>query len=370
MESLNHFEKLMIAYRGLKDPRLDRTKLYPLMEIVFLTVSAVISGCQAWDEIADFGEAKIAWLRQYLPFENGTPSHDTINRVISLIDYRAFEECFISWTKMLLPLAQGSLISIDGKTLRGSVDSYHNKAPIHLVNAWCNDVELVLGQYRTEAKSNEITAIPQLLDLLSIEGCIITIDAMGCQKNIAEKIIDSKGDYILALKTNQSELFEEASSLFKFLPVTHQEQVEKDHGRIETRDCQVISDLSWMPETPQWKGLKSIVKIQSNRELQATGQVSTQIRYYISSLNRTPEFFMEAIKGHWGIENRLHWSMDVVFAEDLSRKRADNAAQNFAIIRKIAQNLLKMEPSPKVSLNRKMKRAAMQDEYRQRVLLI
>ncbi|MCB9082666.1 MAG: ISAs1 family transposase, partial [Lewinellaceae bacterium] len=219
MESLNHFEKLKIAYSGLKDPRLDRTKLYPLMEIVFLTVSAVISGCQAWDEIADFGEAKLAWLRQYLPFENGTPSHDTINRVISLIDYRSFEECFISWTKMLLPLAQGSLISIDGKTLRGSVDSYHNKAPIHLVNAWCNDVELALGQYRTEAKSNEITAIPQLLDLLSIEGCIITIDAMGCQKNIAEKIIDSKGDYILALKTNQSELFEEASSLFKFLPV-------------------------------------------------------------------------------------------------------------------------------------------------------
>jgi len=271
---------------------------------------------------------------------------------------------------MLLPLAQGSLISIDGKTLRGSVDSYHNKAPIHLVNAWCNDVELALGQYRTEAKSNEITAIPQLLDLLSIEGCIITIDAMGCQKNIAEKIIDSKGDYILALKTNQSELFEEASSLFKFLPVTRQEQVKKDHGRIETRDCQVISDLSWMPETPQWKGLKSIVKIQSNRELLATGQVSTQTRYYISSLNRPPEFFMEAIKGHWGIENRLHWSMDVVFAEDLSRKRADNAAQNFAIIRKIAQNLLKMEPSQKVSLNRKMKRAAMQDEYRQRVLLI
>jgi len=370
MESTNHFEELKAAFSGLEDPRIDRTKLYPLMEIIFLTVSAVISGCQAWDEIADFGEAKLEWLRRYLPFENGVPSHDTVNRVISRIDYRAFEESFIYWTNTLLQLPEGALISLDGKTLRGSIDSYHNKAAIHLVNAWCNDVQLVLGQYQTEAKSNEITAIPQLLDLLAIQGSIITIDAMGCQKNIAEKIIDRQADYILALKANQSELLEEVSSLFEFLPAAVQEQVDKDHGRIETRHCQVISDLSWMPETPEWKGLKTVVKIQSKRELLATGEVNTQTRYYISSLNRSPEFFNNAIRGHWGIENRLHWSMDVVFAEDLSRKRVDNAAQNFAIIRKIGQNLLKMETSKKISLNRKMKLAAMQDDYRQRILRI
>lgn len=370
MEPSNHFERLKSIFSELEDPRIDRTKFYPLLEIILLTISAVISGCQTWDEIADFGEAKLGWLRQYLPFENGVPSHDTINRVISRIDYRSFEESFICWTNTLLQLPEGAIISIDGKTLRGSIDRHHSKSAIHLVNAWCNDVELILGQYQTEDKSNEITAIPQLLDLLDIEGSIITIDAMGCQKDIAAKIIDYKADYILALKANQGELFEEVQKLFEFLPAATQDQVDKDHGRIESRRCQVITDLSWMLETPQWKGLKSVVQVQATRQTIVTGSYSSQTRYYLSSLDRDPDFFNRAIRDHWGIENRLHWSMDVVFDEDQSRKRNHNAAQNFAIIRKIAQNLLKMETSKNISLNRKMRLAAMTDSYRQKILKI
>ncbi len=370
MEPKNHLEKLSSIFSELEDPRIDRTKLYPLMEIIFLTINGVISGCQSWDEIADFGEAKLDWLKQYLPYANGVPSHDTINRVISRIDYRCFEEQFICWTNVLLQLPDGALISIDGKTLRGSIDRHHNKAAIHLVNAWCNDVQLSLGQYRTADKSNEIRAIPKLLDLLSIEGSIITIDAMGCQKNIAEQIIDHKADYILALKANQGELFEEVCKLFEFVPATYHKQVQKDHGRIESRHCWVITDLSWMLETSQWKGLKTVIKIQADREVLARGEMNSENRYYLSSLDRSAAFFNEAIRGHWAIENRLHWSMDMVFGEDLSRKRSKNAAQNFAIIRKIAQNLLKMETSKNISLNRKMRLAAMQDKYRQKILRI
>ena len=368
MEPGNHLEKLKQVFSGLEDPRIDRTKFYPLMEIIFLTISAVLSGCQTWDEIADFGEAKLDWLKTYLAFEQGTPSHDTINRVMSLIDYRAFEDSFICWANMLLRLPHGAIISIDGKTLRGSVDQHHKKAAIHLVNAWCNDVDLILGQYRTADKSNEITAIPELLDLLSIEGSIITIDAMGCQKAIAQKIIELKADYILALKANQRELFEEVKKLFDFLPSIQQEQVGKNHGRIEQRHCSVIKDLGWMLETEQWQGLKTVVKVQSQRYLLVNGQTSSETRYYLSSLDRSPAFFNKAIRDHWGIENRLHWAMDVVFAEDLSRKRNNNAAQNFAIIRKIVQNLLKMDKSKSISLNRKMRLAAIQDQYRNKLL--
>lgn len=370
MEPENKLEHLKSMFSQVIDPRVERTKLYPLMEIIFLCISAVVSGCQTWEEIADFGEAKQEWLSKYLPYQNGVPSHDTVNRVISLLDYRQFESCFISWAQLLIRLPDQRVINIDGKSLRGSADSYHSKAAIHLVNAWCNEVELVLGQYRTEDKSNEITAIPSLLDLLAIQGSIITIDAMGCQKEIAAKIVEHEADYVLALKANQGELFEEVEKLFDFMPTMDAEKLDKDHGRIERRCCRVINDLTWLLPTDRWPGMKAVVKIETSRELVAKGSKSSESRYYITSLERSPEFFNDLIRGHWGIENKLHWSMDVLMSEDLSRKRQHNAAANFAIIRKMGLNLLKLEPSKSISINRKMKQAAMMDQYRQKVLII
>ena len=372
---------LIRSFGSVEDPRIDRSKIYPLIEILFLTTSAVLSGFEEWDEIVDFGEEKIAWLRKYLPYEQGIPSHDTVNRVISLIDNRAFEECFINWATMDIELSEGTVISIDGKKLRGSATKKEQqtahaqggKSAFHIVHAWCHELQLCLAQYQTDAKSNEITAIPVILDFLEISGCIITLDSMGCQKKIAQKIIQKEAHYIMCLKDNQ-----EALSLAVFTAFAENDeqadrnkalQEEQNHGRKESRLCRVLpADL--LPEWGQssdWKGLKSIIEIQSHRKIMASGAVENETRYYISSLDVDAQAFNQLVRSHWTIENQLHWTLDVIFGEDQSRKRIRNAAQNFSTIRKITLNLLKAQ-SEKISVNRKRNKCALSDQYREKTL--
>lgn len=386
------FDRLITAYSNLKDPRIERSRLYPLNEIIFLCISAVISGFQDWDEIVDFGEEKIDWLRKYLPYEQGIPSHDTVNRVISLLDYRVFEECFINWTTMGLTLPSGVQICIDGKSLRGSATKSEQQLPhrqggksaVHIVHAWCNDLEICLGQYKTETKSNEITAIPALLDLLEIEGAVVTIDAMGCQKAIAKRIVEKNADYIFGLKDNQEVLSLSAFAAFNpqglevetlrnkapQQPLSASAKNEKnDHGRKETRTCRTLKAdaLSEYANAVEWPGLKTIIEITAIRETLATGKIEQETRYYVSSLDKEPKDFNALIRGHWGVENKLHWTLDVTMGEDKSRKRIKNAAQNFSTFRKIALNLLKAAPE-KISINRKQNKCAMSDRYREKTM--
>lgn len=372
---------LLARFEGIKDARVERKKLYQLNEVLFLTISAVLSGYSEWEEIVDFGEAKQGWLRSYLPYANGIPSHDTINRVIGLIDYRDFEAFFISWVEGMVLCVGGKVINIDGKKLRASVDKLlqqksrneGGKSAVHLVEAWCSELDLCLGQYKTEDKSNEITAIPALLDILEVSGSMVTIDAMGCQKAIAAKIIDKQADYILGLKGNQETIHNAAKTLFEAQQagvgdVDEQETV--DHGRVEVRRCRTLSaELLDESLRAEWKGLTTLIEIQSERYIIATDQYSIEYRYYLGSKIQSAALYNQHVRRHWGIENKLHWSIDVAFGEDKSRKRKGNNAQNFGLIRRIALNLLKTNTDkPKVSLNRKMNKCSLSDEYRRKTL--
>jgi predicted transposase YbfD/YdcC len=370
----------VLDFRLVNDPRLDRKKEYPLDEILFLTICAVTSGFSDWEEIADFGTAKQTWLRQYLPYKNGIPSHDTINRVMGLIDHREFESFFIAWVEGVVDTLGGKLINVDGKKLRSSVDkrlqnkpkSKGGKSAVHLVEAWCSELGMCLGQYKTEDKSNEITAIPALLNLLEICGCIITIDAMGCQKDIAEIIVGKGADYILGLKGNQEKIHHAVQLLFKRHAGVIDTSVEEyfGHGRGEIRTCRVLS-ASLLDESilSEWKGLTTLIEIYSERAVWAADKGSMEYRYYLGSKDQSAAIYNTQIREHWGIENKLHWSMDVTFGEDKSRKRAGNAAQNFGIIRRLALNLLKNNgDKPLVSIKRRMNKAALDDEYRMKTL--
>ena len=382
MEKNTGFDKLIVSLGQLDDPRGGFSISYPLNEILFLTISSVLSGFSEWEEIVDFGIEKIDWLRNYLPYKNGIPSHDTLNRVMGMINYRSFEEVFVHWTTIDLKLPQGVVINIDGKRLRSSASKMEQQTPhsaggksaVHIVEAWCGAVQMCLAQYKTADKSNEITAIPVILDWIEIEGSTITIDAMGCQKNIAAKIIKKEADYILAVKGNQEALQEAVIEAFKesknseTVELECYEQVEKGHGRIEYRRSQVLP-CSKLPKNmiEEWEGLRSIVEISSKRIIVSTNRTETETRYYISSKLDSPEIFNQKIRGHWQIENQLHWTMDVLFDEDASRKRSGNSAQNFAIIRRMALNILKNNPD-KISVNRKMNKCAMSDTYRDKNL--
>ena len=370
----------LVEFKGIKDPRIERHKRYPLNEILFLCISATISGFSEWEEITDFGKEKLAWLRAYLPYDNAIPSHDTVNRVLSMVNYRDFEAFFIAWVESLTIELGGKVINIDGKKLRSSVDkalqnkskSEGGKSAIHLVQAWCSTLNLCLGQYKTEDKSNEITAIPALLDMLTIENCVVTIDAMGCQKTIAEKIVDKGGDYILGLKGNQESihlavkaLFEQQSGQIDLVFVE-----EAGHGRVEARQCRTLPAVLLDDSlSTQWKGLKTLIQIQSERYLPLSDQYSIEYRYYLGSREQSADLYNRQIRGHWGIENELHWTLDVTFGEDKSRKRAGNSAQNFGLIRRVALNLLKNNGEKKnVSINRRMNKCAMSDDYRAKTL--
>lgn len=369
------------AFGSLPDPRIDRTKRYGLIEIIFLTICAVLSGFETWDEIEDFGNEKLSWLQQYLPYEQGIPSHDTINRVMSMINHKVFEECFMNWATMGLVLPGGTQISIDGKKLRGSATKKQQqtsrenggKQAIHTVNAWCNEMRMCLGQYQVEDKTNEIIAIPALLDFLELEGSVVNIDAIGCQKEIASKVREKNAHYIFGLKDNQPSLSIGALEAFEDRDAWSQrdydEQEEKGHGRLEKRACRILpaTELKKEAGAEDWEDICWIIEIQAERIDIASGKMEQEIRYYISSLDADAKKFNELIRSHWGIENRLHWTLDVQFGEDLSRKRVRNVAQNFAIIRKIALNLV-MADEEKISVNRKRKKCAMSDSYRAKML--
>lgn len=356
----------------LDDPRIDRKKLHPLPEILLLTLCAVICGAESWDDIETFGESKLVFLRQYLPYENGVPSDDTLRRFFRAIDSAQFQRLFIEWIReWLSPEVANKVVAIDGKTLRGSHDA--GQSPIHLVSAFASEAGIVLGQVKTSEKSNEITAIPELLEWLDVRGAIVTIDAMGCQKAIAGKIIDKGGDYLLALKGNQSSLhedvrlhFEQPSSV-SLIRMTCAETIDKGHGRIEVRQCRLSTDIDWLRERhPEWKNLNSIVAINSER-LDGT-TMSQETRYFISSSLSSAAQMLAAVRMHWGIENQLHWVLDMSFGEDQSRIRKDNAPTNVAIIRHAALNMIRQAKKKRLSIKLMRKAAGWDDSVLTEIL--
>jgi len=361
------------AFSSLKDPRVERHKRHQLIDIIVLTICAVISGSDGWEAIQQFGKNKQEWFKKWIDLENGIPSHDCIARVISRIDSAKMAECFITWANGISELTKGEVVAIDGKTARHSYDRKNKLGAIHMVSAWANQAGMSLGQIKTAEKSNEITAIPALLGMLELNGCIVTIDAMGCQTDIAEKIIEKKADYVLAVKDNQRLLHEAIIDYFEIAIATNQpelcqlqEQTETNagHGRIEIRRSYLSTCLDTLPDASRWKGIKSIGMIECERII--NGQTSIDRRYYICTL-RDVKTFAHAARAHWGVENSLHWVLDVTFREDDSRIRTGYAPENFNIFRQIAINLLKKEPS-KMSIKKKRVEAALNDSFRESIL--
>ncbi len=362
-----HTTSFLSFFSEIEDPRINRHKLYPLDEIFLTVLCAIICGSESWEDIEDFGKAKLYFLKQYLPFKNGTPSHDTFARVFSLIHPKDFKDCFLKWVESLqdsLP----NIISIDGKTLRGSLDKTSGQKPLHLVSAFASNTRLVLAQEAVSKKSNEITSIPKLLEVLFLKGAIVTMDAMGCQTSLAKTITEKGGDYILALKKNQKSLYEEVDLLFKdSRELSCYESCDKGHGRVEIRKCFVSQEVSWLTKEKQWPKLSSIIKIESTRIIK--DQSRTEVRYYLSSLTKGPKDHAFAIRSHWGIENSLHWVLDVVFSEDQNRIRKGNGPENMAIVRHSALNLIRQIEDSRTSLKRRKRRALYSDEYLANILM-
>lgn len=348
-------------FSEMKDPRIERTKRHLFDDIVFIAIASVLSGGDSWNDMQEYGEIKKEWLSSFLELPNGIPSHDTFNRFFSALDADVFEACFLSWVKSIHQRTHGEVISIDGKTMRGSRNQ-GCKTATHIVSAWADKNELILGQIKVEEKSNEITAIPKLLDALLLKGCVITIDAMGCQKSIAKKIVTKNADYILSVKENQKDLYEDIQDSFKMLPASdYSEDIDYGHGRIETRKCSIITDLSLVDNAAKWTGLVSIIKIERERYFKATAKQENETSYYISTLNKAVSITY-GVRKHWGIENKVHWTLDVAFNEDLSRKRKGNAAQNYSNLNRIALNLLKKDDA-KVGIKSRRKMAGWSNDY-------
>lgn len=356
-------------FKNLTDPRVEKRSRHLLTDIISIALCAIIAGADSFTDIELFGKTKEAWLRTFLELPGGIPSHDTFNRIFSLLSPEEFSKCFIEWVRSLATKVEG-VVAIDGKTLRRSFDSASKKNPLHMVSAWSSANELVLGQIRTAAKSNEITAIPELLKMLDLEGSIVTIDAMGCQKTIAQTILDAKADYVLALKGNQGNTLDAVQHLFSweekngYSGISHTEYntVEKDHGRIETRHVVSLAIPEEIEVLNEWPDLKSVTMVMSKREVLGK-EPSEERRFYLSSLEAEAEILGPVIRSHWGIENSLHWSLDVTFREDLARNRKGHSAENMAIIRHMVLNLLKKEKSSKNSLRMKRLRASWDDDY-------
>lgn len=342
-----------------------------LLDMIFLVISAVVSGSNNWKEIETFGKSQIKWLRKYVTLKNGIPSHDTLGRVFSILDYEKFSQCFIEWIQTISTLTNGEVIAIDGKRLCGSSDKTLGIKAIHMVSAFASENCLCLGQTTCDEKSNEITAIPVLLEILSIKGCTVTIDAMGCQSKIAEKIIEKEANYILAVKDNQKELHEQVVKMFEIKePQSVDIDVDSGHGRIETRKCAVVSNLTFFDIDKEWTGLKTVVKIESERFIQVENKKQNETRYYISSLDVNAKTMNSMIRNHWRIENNLHWMLDVNFGEDSSSRRKGDSAKNFNLISKIAMSLIIKEKSEKNSMAIKRYKAALDPDYREMILKI
>ena len=362
-------DKLLYFFEDLEDPRRDKCKKHHLLDIVAISVCGVICGCEGWEELEEYGKVKYDWLKTFLPLPNGIPSHDTFNRVFSNLCPENFEHCFGEWVASISNLLDGEVVAIDGKTIRGA--KVNGVSPIHMVSAWACESNLVLGQVKVGEKTNEITAIPNLLEALVLEGATVTIDAMGCQTEIAQKIIDAQANYVLAVKGNQPELLENIEDEFRFNKIFDTSvDVDYGHGRIETRTCTVINEFIHMESPEKWANLKAVVRIKSVREFKATGKKETATRYYITSLNESAQKLQYVVRSHWGIENKLHWSLDVAFNEDQNRKRKGNASQNFSLINKIALNLAKNEKTCKLGIKSKRKKAGWDNPYLELMLKV
>lgn len=355
-------------FEDMDDPRVVGRCTYALVEVVIIGICAVLCGAETWTEVEEFGESKREWLRKLLKLEQGIPSHDTFRRVFSLLPAEVFEARFRAWVEVTFRVEQGQVIAIDGKTVRGA-----GLRALHLVSAWAHRSGIVLGQRKVDEKSNEITAIPQLLEDLYLAGSIVTLDAMGTQTAIAQKILDKKADYVLALKGNQGQLHTDVQEWFAWaserqfrdMPHTYTQTVNKNHGRIEIRQCWALSDVrafDVIRHHDGWAGLQSIVMVKRERRLLDNHPVPPETVYFISSLPPDAELLLSAIRAHWSIENNFHWTLDVVFREDDARLRVLNGAENFAILRRFALNLLKRHPS-NLSLKRKRFKAALDDAF-------
>lgn len=373
---IEHFEML-------SDPRMDRTKEHDLIDVLIIAVCTLLCGGESFNDMEDFGHAKQDWFKTFLRLRNGIPSHDTFNRVFAALDPEQFLNCFLCWTQSLRQAVAQEIVALDGKALRRALNK--DQSIKYVVSAWAESNNLVLGQLKVTDKSNEITALPRLLRVLELSGCIVTIDAMGCQKKIAKEIIESDADFVLALKGNQETVHQEVKEFVDETVAETQkprprgaklsvvaarlatlETVEKDHGRLETRRYYQSAELDWFADLKQWEGLKSVGMVESVREID--GKATVERRYYLSSLPLNVELFARAVRGHWGVENKLHWVMDVCFREDHSRARAGYAAENLATLRRLALNLLKREKTKKRGIRGKQLNAGWDHAYLLRLL--
>ena len=371
------FEGLIASFQDLPEPRSDRNQDYCFLSIVLIAVCGAISGADNWVDIEAYGKAKQEWLSSWLDLPNGISSHDTFGRVFRFINPEAFQERFLGWVRQIGQPRNGEVVAMDGKQMRGAKDVPAGKQGLYMVSAWAVEQGIVLGQRKVDEKSNEITAIPELLDVLALEGCVVTIDAMGCQTDIAEKIIDQKADYMLAVKGNQGTLAEDVADLFAGFEKAHWQAIDhdyfqtvnKDHARLERRECWVVSKpeyLSYLRPFSNWKNLSSLVKIVSHRQL--NGRTTIQTRYFISSLTTTAQRCLTICRSHWHIENSLHWLLDVTFSQDHNRVHKDHAPENLAVSQHIALVLIKQEKSSKSSVNTKRLRAGWDNAYLWKIL--
>lgn len=362
---------LINVFRSLPDPRSGNAIRHKLDEVLSIAILAVLCECTQFTEMELFGHEREEWLRTFLTLENGIPSHDTFGDIFAALDPTVIQKCFMEWVETIREKISGEVVAVDGKSIRRSKDIPKNKRAVHIVSAWATQNRLILGEIATEAKSNEITAIPELLHMLNLHGCIVTIDAMGTQKDIAATIIGRGADYLLSVKENQPSLLEDISLYFSTeqKKCSYAQKSEKSHGRYETRECWATTDIDWMWQRSDWQNLSGIGMVRSARQIISTGVSESAVHYFIfSKPDMDASQLLEAKRSHWGIENSLHWVLDTIFREDDSRMRLGNCAENMNVLRHLAINLIRSENSTKLSLNMKRKRCMLSFEYLLKVL--